>query len=232
MRINKYMAECGVGSRRACDEIIKQGRVRLNNRTVEQLGVEVKEHDKVFVDGEQIKLPQKPLYYIMNKPKGVITSTKDDKGRQTVTDILGIDSRVYPVGRLDYDTEGLLILTSDGELCNRLTHPVFETPKTFIAKVEGHIGEDGMAKLRSGVMVDGVMTKKCRVRLIEVVDNMSRIEITVTLGVANIKKMFEAVGKTVVFLKQTAIGDLKLRELKRGEFRKLSEKEINYLKGL
>lgn len=232
MRINKYMAECGVGSRRACDEIILQGRVKLNGRTVDKLGIEVSDHDKVFVDGEQIKLPQKQLYYIMNKPKGVITSTKDDKGRQTVTGLLGIDSRVYPVGRLDYDTEGLLILTSDGELCNRLTHPVFEIPKTFVAKIEGHIGEDALSKLRNGVMIDGVMTKKCRVRLLETVDNMSRIEISVTLGVANIKKMFEAVGKQVVFLKQTAIGDLKLRNLKRGEFRKMSDKEINYLKGL
>ena len=233
MRINKFLADAGVASRRACDKLIEDGKVYVNGK-VASLGQEVDNSDNVTVEGRVVKLNQKLVYYIMNKPKGYVTTVKDDKGRKTVMDLLPKKSeRVYPVGRLDYDTEGLLIFTNDGELANRLMHPVHEIPKTYIAKIEGTVKEEALAKLRGGIAIDGVKTKKANVRVVEETKEFTKVSVTITEGRnRQVRKMFEAVGYEVVFLKRIKIGDLSLRGLDRGEVRSLSSQEVYYLKNL
>ena len=212
MRINKFMAECGVASRRACDEMILEGRVKVNGKKIDTPGLEINEfNDAVTLDGRRITLVSKKYYIMLHKPKGYVTTVKDDKGRKTVMELIKIRSRLYPVGRLDYDTEGLLLLTNDGQLAYALTHPSHEVPKTYIAKIKGKISDTEVRQLRKGVEIDGKMTLPAVVKIIETDDEFSRVEVTIKEGRNHqIKKMFEVVGKEVVFLKRTAIGPLKL----------------------
>ena len=233
MRINKYLADAGVASRRACDKLIEDKKVLVNGK-VATLGQEVDASDNITVEGRVVGRAQKLVYYMMNKPKGYVTTVKDDKGRKTVMDLLPKKSeRVYPVGRLDYDTEGLLIFTNDGELANRLTHPINEVPKTYIAKIEGNITDDALSKLRAGVTIDGVKTKKCTVKVVEENKESTKVSVTITEGRnRQVRKMFESVGYEVAFLKRTKIGDLTLHGLDRGEVRALTKEEVYYLKNL
>ena len=166
MRINKYLSECGVASRRGADELIKDGVVKINGK-VANIGDDVSPSDSVSVNGKTVSAAKKFEYYVLNKPKGYICSVKDEKGRKTVMDLLPKGKRLFPVGRLDYDTEGLLIITNDGDLTFKLTHPKNEVPKTYLVKTENKISEEDVAKLRGGVYIDGVKTKKCNVRFIE-----------------------------------------------------------------
>ena len=234
MRINKFLAESGVGSRRACDKIIEEGRVKINGKVC-SLGAEVDPmKDSVTFDGKKLGKVKKFEYYIMNKPKGCVCTVKDDKGRKTVMDYLPpLNARVYPVGRLDYDSEGLLIFTNDGDFANRLTHPSNEIPKTYLVKIEGNIEENSLAKLRAGVVIDGVKTKKCTIKVVDEFKDFTKMHVTITEGRnREIRKMFETVGKEVVFLKRIKIGDLALHGLDRGECRKLTPDEIEYLKNV
>lgn len=230
MRINKFLAESGVASRRASDEMIKDGVVKINGR-IAKLGDEVEMGDSVSVNGKLINTVKKYDYYMMNKPKGYVCTVKDDKGRKTVMDLLPNNSkRIFPVGRLDYDSEGLLILTNDGDLTFKLTHPKNEVPKTYLVKTEKPVSDEDLGKLRSGVIIDGVKTKKCNIRLIETLKTGSKLHITITEGRnRQVRKMFEAVGNHVDFLKRIKIGDLTLSGLNRGEIRSLSQREIDYL---
>ncbi len=234
MRINKFMAECGVASRRACDEMILEGRVKVNGKKIDTPGLEINEfNDAVTLDGRRITLVSKKYYIMLHKPKGYVTTVKDDKGRKTVMELIKIRSRLYPVGRLDYDTEGLLLLTNDGQLAYALTHPSHEVPKTYIAKIKGKISDTEVRQLRKGVEIDGKMTLPAVVKIIETDDEFSRVEVTIKEGRNHqIKKMFEVVGKEVVFLKRTAIGPLKLGGLGRGEYKNLTSKEIEILKAI
>ena len=170
----------------------------------------------------------------MNKPKGYVCTVKDDKGRKTVMDLLPLSAkRLFPVGRLDYDTEGLLILTNDGDLTYKLTHPKNEVPKTYLVKTEKPVTDEDLSKLRSGVYIDGVKTKKCNVRLVETHKDGSKLHVTITEGKnRQVRKMFEAVNNNVDFLKRIKIGDLTLSGLNRGETRQLSLREIDYLLNL
>ena len=233
MRINKYLAESGVASRRASDTLIEERRVLINGKTA-TLGSEVEDGDTVTVDGSIVRPVKKYSYYMLNKPKGYVTTVKDDKGRKTVMDLLPKKGdRLYPVGRLDYDTEGLLIITNDGDLAQRLTHPVNEVPKTYVAKIEGVLTENMLARLRGGVEVDGVRTKKSAVRIVDETKTETKVSVTITEGRnRQVRKMFEAVGKEVIFLKRVKIGDLALRGLNRGEYRPLTKEEIYYLKNV
>ena len=233
MRINKYLAESGVASRRASDTLIEEKRVLINGKTA-TLGSEVEDGDTVTVDGSVVRPVKKYSYYMLNKPKGYVTTVKDDKGRKTVMDLLPKKGdRLYPVGRLDYDTEGLLIITNDGDLAQRLTHPVNEVPKTYVAKIEGVLTENMLARLRGGVEVDGVRTKKSAVRIVDETKTETKVSVTITEGRnRQVRKMFEAVGKEVIFLKRVKIGDLALRGLNRGEYRPLTKEEIYYLKNV
>lgn len=233
MRINKYLAESGVASRRGADELIKNGVVKINGK-IASLGDEVDFDALVTVEGKPVSEVKNYDYYIMNKPKGYICSVKDDKGRKTVMDLLPPSKRrLFPVGRLDYDSEGLLILTNDGELTFRLTHPKNEIPKTYLVKTEKQVTDSDLAKLRAGVYIDGVKTQKCNIKLIETSKNGSKLHITITEGKnRQVRKMFETVGKEVVFLKRIKIGDLTISGLDRGEVRALTKNEIFYLQNL
>ena len=234
MRINKFLAEQGIASRRHADEMIEKGRVQING-VVATLGASVEEGDEVLVDGKPITAQEKELeYYIMNKPKGVICTVSDDRGRKTVMDLLpeGV-GRVFPVGRLDYETEGLLLFTNDGDLSYRLTHPKSEIPKTYMVKLEGTMSEKDLNPIRSGIELDGILTKKCKAHIVETHKEYTKVHITITEGKnRQVRRMFEAIGKTVAFLKRVSIGKLKLTGMDRGEVRPLTEKEIEYLKNL
>lgn len=234
MRINKFLATSGVASRRGADELIKDGVVKINGRVC-KAGDDVEVgSDTVTVNGKPINVVKKFDYYIMNKPKGYVCTVKDDKGRKTVIDLLPPSAkRLFPVGRLDYDTEGLLILTNDGELTFKLTHPKNEVPKTYLVKTEKPVSEEDLFKLRNGVYVDGVKTKKCNVKLIETNKTGSKLHVTITEGRnRQVRKMFEAVNNCVDFLKRIKIGDLALTGLNRGEVRQLNAREVDYLLNL
>ena len=237
MRINKFLAECGIASRRNCETLVTAGRVKVNGKTVTMLATDVDpEFDLVSVDEKPVKPIARHLYLALNKPKGYVCTTNDEFGRKTVMDFFEgkyPGKRIFPVGRLDYDTEGLLILTTDGDLSNRLMHPRNEIPKTYVAKIEGEIAESDLNKLRQGVILDGVKTKKCKVRLLGTENNVSRVEVVITEGRnRQVRRMFESINRDVIFLKRTAIGDIKLGELYRGNFRELKENEIEYLKNV
>ena len=234
MRINKFLAEKGIASRRHADEMISAGRIKINGQ-IATLGVNVEEGDEVMVDDVLVSMEETKLeYYIMNKPKGVVCTVSDDRGRKTVMDLLpeGV-GRVFPVGRLDYATEGLLILTNDGDMAFRLTHPTTEIPKTYMAKIEGTLTEKDLNPIRSGVELDGVLTKKCKAHIVETNKAYTKVHVTITEGRnRQVRRMFEAIGKNVELLKRVSIGQLKLKGLDRGEMRPLNEMEIAYLKGL
>lgn len=237
MRINKYLAECGFGSRRKCEQLVTDGRVKLNGRLVKELATDINEEkDIVSVDGKNVERPSARIYLMLNKPKGYICTTADEKGRKTVLELLNnkyAGKRIYPVGRLDYETEGLLILTDDGDTANRIMHPRNEVPKTYVAKIEGEIDEKDLDIIRRGVILDGVKTKKCKVKLLDFSNNVSRLEVVISEGRnRQVRRMFESINREVVFLKRVAIGELKLGGLFRGEYRELNEKEINYLKNV
>jgi pseudouridine synthase len=232
MRINKYLAESGIASRRNCDNLIKEGLVTVNGKVCE-LGQDVDPNtDSISVNGKKVNTVKKFSYFIMNKPKGYICTVKDDKDRKTVMDLLPPSAgRVFPVGRLDYDSEGLLILTNDGDLCNRLTHPSNEIPKTYIAKIEGELEDQQIENIKRGVVIDGVKTKKCSVKLVDQTRTHSKYQVIVTEGRnREIRKLFLSQGKEVKFLKRTKIGELTLTGLNRGDVRKLTQEEVEYLK--
>ena len=234
MRINKFLATCGVASRRGCDSLITDGVVKINNK-IAVLGDEIDEYsDSVTVNNKKINYNTKNEYYIMNKPKGYVTTVSDDKGRKTVMDLLPkTTSRIFPIGRLDYDTEGLLILTNDGDLTFRLTHPKNEVPKTYMAKIEGTISDNQLTELRNGVIIEGEKTNKSNIKIVEETKEYAKLHIIINEGKnRQIRKMFEAIGKEVIFLKRIKIGDLSLRGLSRGEVRSLNQQEIEYLKNL
>lgn len=230
MRLNKYLAACGIASRRDCDEIIKQGRVKVNGK-IAIIGMDIDDSDEVTFDGNKIAL-KKNEYYILNKPKGYLSTVSDDKGRKTVMDLMPENvGRIYPVGRLDFDSEGLLILTTDGELAQRLTHPSNEVPKTYLVKIEGSATEATLNPIRSGIEIEGgYVTKKCKAHIVETNKDYTKIHITITEGKnREIRKMFEAIGREVTLLKRIKIGQLTLRGLDRGAWRKLSKQEVDYL---
>ena len=233
MRINKYLADCGVGSRRECDKLIADGLVKINDK-IATLGSDVKENDHVTVRGKRVGDKQSLVYVMLHKPKGYVTTAKDDLGRKTVLDLVGdIKQRIYPVGRLDYDTEGLLILTNDGDMANRLTHPRNEVNKTYIARISGQLTEAERRTLEKGVLLDGVKTAPAKVNILEKDEHHTRVEVTIHEGRnRQVKRMFETVGKEVEFLKRVSIGELRLGGLKRGTYRYLHDDEIEYLKNL
>ena len=234
MRINKFLAENGIASRRHADEMVSAGRIKINGQTA-LLGADVQDGDEVLLDDKPIARAEKKLeYYIMNNPKGILCTVSDDRGRKTVMNLLPAGAgRVFPVGRLDYATEGLLLLTNDGELAYRLTSPKNEIPKTYLVRVEGTMSEKDLNRIRSGIELDGVLTKKCKAHIVETNKAYTKIHITITEGKnRQIRRMFEAIGRNVDFLKRIKIGELTLRGLDRGEVRSLNDEEISYLKNL
>lgn len=232
MRINKFLAAAGVASRRECDKFIAEGKVSVNGKTA-TLGLEVGAEDEVFLNGNKVVL-KKNEYYILNKPKGYICSVSDEKGRKTVMDLMPQGAgRIYPVGRLDYDSEGLIIMTTDGELAQKLTHPSNEVPKTYLIKIEGVLKETDLNPIRSGIEIDGYVTKKCKAHIVETNKAYTKVHITLTEGKnREIRKMFAAIGKEVTLLKRIKIGEITLRGLNRGAYRKLTPQEVAYLNSI
>ena len=234
MRINKFLADRGVASRRHVDEMILAGRIKINGK-IATLGMDVQDTDVVMIDEQALSKKEKELcYYIMNKPKGVVCTVSDDRGRKTVLDYLPENSeRVFPVGRLDYATEGLLILTNDGDLAYRLMHPKSEVSKTYLARIEGTMTEKDLNPIRSGVEIDGYLTKKCKAHIVETNKAYTKVHVTITEGKnRQVRKMFEAIGRNVEFLKRIKIGQLSVSGLDRGEVRKLTQDEVFYLQNL
>ena len=227
-RLQKVIASSGVCSRRKAEELIVNGKVKVNGKVVTELGTKVDNKDEIEVNNELIVKEEKE-YYLLNKPRGVITSTSDDKGRTTVVDLIDTTSRIYPVGRLDYDTTGALILTNDGEFANILTHPKNNIDKVYLAKLNGIIRGEQINKLKDGVMLDDVLVKPSRVKLkkVDPTKNTSMVEITIHEGKNHeVKRLFESVGFLVDKLTRERIGIFNLEGLKSGEYRKLTLKEI------
>lgn len=233
MRINRYLAAAGLGSRRKCEALVVGGKVKVGGRLLTELSYDVKDNDIVTVDGVKVRPIEKNVYLMLNKPKGYICTAADEMGRKTVLDLVAdkyAGVRLFPVGRLDYDTEGLLLLTTDGDMAERLTHPRNEIEKTYIAKVEGDIKEEELTLLKNGILLDGVKTKRCKAKVLDFSKGISRVEIKISEGRnRQVRRMFESLNREVIFLKRTAVGELKLGGLYRGRYRELKEEEVTYL---
>lgn len=227
-RLQKVIAESGLTSRRKAEELIKEGKVKVNGEVVTELGTKVSSNDRVEVNNKPIEKEQKE-YYILNKPRGVITSTSDEHHRKTVIDLIPTSARIYPVGRLDYDTTGVLLLTNDGEFANILMHPNDKVEKVYMAKLNGIIKGEQINKLKDGVEVDGEKLSATRVKLKKINEktNTCMVQITIHEGKNHqVKKMFESVGFQVEKLKREKVAFFDLKNLQSGEFRKLTPKEV------
>lgn len=226
------MAHAGVASRRKAEELIKQGLVTINGQVVRELGTNVKSGDKVEVEGQPIYNEEK-VYYLLHKPRGVISSVSDDKGRKTVVDLLPqVKERIYPVGRLDWDTSGLLLLTNDGDFSDEMVHPRNEIDKVYVARVKGIANKEVLRPLTRGVVINGKKTKPAIYEIIKVdpVKNRSVVQLTIHEGRNHqVKKMFESVGLLVDKLSRTQFGILDLTGLRPGEARRLNKKEVSRL---
>ena len=234
-RLQKVIASSGVTSRRKAEELITQGKVRVNGEVVSELGVKVSGNDVVEVNGVMINRDNAKKYYLLNKPRGVISAVSDDKGRSTVVDYINTNARIYPVGRLDYDTTGLIILTNDGELTELLTHPKNQIPKTYVAKIEGLLNKDDIDRLRAGVMIEGrkAYIKDFKIRDKNFDAKTSIIEVTITEGRNHIvKKIFESLKHPVIRLSRIKIAFLEIGNLKSGQYRELTIKEVKKLYSL
>lgn len=234
-RLQKVIANLGYCSRRKAEELICDGKVSVNGNVVKELGTKVKTSDTIEVEGNILDNNKNYEYYILNKPRGVVTTSHDEHDRKTVVDLIDTNTRIYPVGRLDYDTTGLLLLTNDGVLANKLMHPSSKIDKTYIAKIEGMISPISIKKLRSGVIIDGYKTRPARVKVKSVnkKTNKSIVEITISEGKNHqVKKMFEVVGHHVEKLKREKYAIFDIRDLKVGDYRKLTFKEVSILYSL
>lgn len=233
MRLQKYMALCGVAARRKCEEMIAAGRVQVNGRLVTEMGTQVEETDEVLVDGVRITPEEEKRYVLYHKPAGEVTTVSDEKGRETVMDrFRDFPVRLYPVGRLDYDSEGLLLLTNDGELAQRLTHPSCEVDKVYLARVTGNPSGEAIDRLRRGVYMEGDArrTYPADVRVVRDESLFSDILVTIHEGRnRQVRRMFDAVGHKVLLLRRVRFGPLELGSLRRGEWRELTAQEIELL---
>lgn len=232
MRLNKFLAHAGIASRRKCDELIEAGHISVNGEQITRLGVVIDEHkDKVTYKSEPVHLKSAHTYVVLNKPQGVVTTANDQYARQTVVDLIGIVDRIYPVGRLDYDTSGTLILTDDGELTNTLIHPNFKVTKVYHALLDKVIRPVDLHKLRQGVMLDDKKTIPCKIREIRIINNCSFLEIELQEGRnRQIRRMFELFDYIVEKLERISFAGITCKGLQPGEWRYLKAQEIAALK--
>lgn len=233
-RLQKVIAQAGVASRRKAEELITQGKVKVNGQIITELGTKVSEKDTIEVNNEIIEKEAKE-YYLLNKPRGVVTTTSDDKNRKTVVELIPTSARIYPVGRLDYDTTGVLLLTNDGEFANILMHPSSEIDKVYMAKLEGIIKVEQINKLKEGVLLDGELVKAKRVKLkkVDTKTNTCMVQITIQEGKNHqVKRMFKEVGFEVIKLKREQEAFFDVKNLQSGEYRKLTPKEVARVYGL
>ncbi len=236
-RLQKIISQAGAASRREAEKLILAGRVSLNGKIVTELGVQADaDKDKIAIDGNPLKKRVPKLYFLLNKPKGYISAVRDDRGRKTVVDLLAdVDEYIYPVGRLDYDTEGLLLLTNDGELMNGLLHPRYEIKKTYEATVLGVVSDMDIRQLRKGVLLEDGMTAPAAVRLIDKAEDNRTCKVQLTIHEGRnrqVRRMMQAVGHRVIDLKRTVFAGLDLRGVKEGSYRQLASEEVSALKNL
>lgn len=233
-RLQKIIALSGYCSRRKAEELITKGKVKVNGELVTEMGYKASSSDYIEVEGNPIESKEDKVYFLLNKPRGVVATSKDDKGRKTVVDLIKTNKRVYPVGRLDYDTTGLIILTNDGELTNYLIHPSNNIEKVYVAKIKGIFTKENLKRICNGVYIDGKKTSKAKAKILKIdkKTNTSVVELIIHEGRNHqVKKMFEQVGHEVIKLKRESISFLTLDGLKSGEYRELSIKEVKKLYG-
>lgn len=231
-RLQKYLASAGVASRRASEKLILEGKVAVNGKVVKELGTKViPGKDKVTVDGKSVRTEEQLVYYLMNKPAGYLTTVKDTHDRPTVMDLLaGIPYRVFPVGRLDFETEGLLLLTNDGEFAYRMTHPKFKIKKTYLATVQGELTKERLQMLREGVELEDGKTAPAEVKVVRQEKHRTVVEITIHEGKnRQVRRMFKAVKNPVLELKRINVGGLTLKGVGSGEIRSLTDEELQKL---
>lgn len=230
MRLQKYLAHCGIASRRKSEKLIEEGFVKVNGKIIKEMGYKVKiGYDQVICNGEVVSLEKKHVYILLNKPKGVITSADDQFNRKTVLDFVTVNYRIYPVGRLDFETSGLILLTNDGDFANRMTHPRYKISKTYHAVVHGVPGNRAIQAFQKGILIDGHYTQPATLRVLRSGEN-SLLEIIITEGRnRQVRRMCDAVGHPIVDLRRVAIGKVELGTLKEGEWRYLSEEELEEL---
>lgn len=227
-RLQKFIASTGYCSRRKAEELIKDGHVSVNGKIITEMGFKIGGKEEIVIDEEVLKREEKE-YYLLNKPRGVVTTCSDDKNRKTVVSLINTDKRIYPIGRLDYDTTGVLLLTNDGDFANILMHPNNNIEKVYMAKVRGIIKGEEINKMKNGVLIDGKKTEKCRVKLkkVDLKSNTSMVQVTIHEGRNHqVKKMFEAVGFEVLKLKREREGIFTLDNLTSGDYRRLTPKEV------
>lgn len=233
IRINKFLAELGVGSRRAIDKMIEEKRIKVNGVLAES-GIKVDKSDKISVNGKLLEFEKKKkVYFMLNKPKRVLSTAKDERGRKTVVDLIDTKERIFPIGRLDYDTEGLLLLTNDGEIFNKVIHPRTEVYKTYLVEARGNINMTTLNKLKRGIMLDDKMTLPAKAKILLADERHTELHFAIKEGRnRQVRRMFEIVGHPVINLKRIMLGELNLEGLEVGEYRPLTKKEINYLYSL
>lgn len=232
MRLQKYLAQCGVASRRHAEEMIAQGLVSVNGQVITQMGVQVEEGDEVRVKGEAVHPEEVKKYVLYHKPIGEVTTVSDPEGRPTVMQhFRDYPVRLYPVGRLDFDSEGLLLLTNDGDLADKMMHPSNQVDKTYLARVTGNVTLESVRELRMGVMLDDHKTSPARVRIIKEENFATVVLVTIHEGRnRQVRRMFDAVGHRVLMLRRVKFGPLELGNLKRGQWRELTDREVDALK--
>ena len=233
-RINKYLAELGIGSRRAVDKMIEEKRIKVNGILAES-GIKVNEEDEILINGKPVNTKSKSekVYFILNKPKRVLSTAKDERGRKTVVDMIDTKERIFPIGRLDYDTEGLLLLTNDGEVFNKVIHPRTEVYKTYLVEARGNINMTTLNKLKRGIMLDDKITLPAKAKILLADERHTVLHFAIKEGRnRQVRRMFEIVGHPVINLKRIMLGELNLEGLEVGEYRPLTKKEINYLYSL
>lgn len=231
MRLQKYLAQCGVASRRAAEQMILEGRICVNGKTVTQMGCKVKQGDRVTADGAAVKREKKKYYILLNKPAGVLSSVTDDRGRECVVNLVeGVDARLYPVGRLDYDTTGLLLLTNDGDFMQKVTHPSFEIWKTYQAVVKGVPNETDVKRFAEGILLDDGKTLPAVLEVVGYKGKNAIAEISIREGRnRQVRRMLEKIGHPVNSLKRISFGSLELGDLKPGKWRFATPEEIERL---
>ena len=236
MRLNKYLATCGLGSRRKCEQFISDNRVTINGQHVFDLSTIVNEGDVVCVDGRIVKPFEKKIYLMLNKPVCYITACSDDRGRKCVVDLVpSAYGKVFPVGRLDYNTSGLLLLTNDGDLTYKLTHPKHEVDKTYLARVKGRLTKSEIENFKNGLKIEDYVTSKAKLKVIKYDEkkDTSILEIKIHEGKnRQVRKMCKAINHPVLRLKRTAMGKIKIQDCEIGKYRYLTDNEIKYLKNI
>jgi len=243
-RLQKYMARCGIASRRKCEEIILEGKIKVNGTVITEVGTKIDpEKDIVEYNNNIIKVEEKKVYIILNKPEGYITSVKDEKGRKTVLDIVNVEERIYPIGRLDYDSSGLLILTNDGSIYNNIIHPRVSIKKNYIAVCRGKFTENDLKRFKKGIDIGGYVTAEADIEVISEEKRfnkkkncdeiLSTVEISIHEGKnRQIRRMCSSLNHEVISLKRISIGNIKLGYLKKGEWRPLTDSELDYIRSL